>query len=285
MKSLFLWAVLGPLFFALAWMSYRGLSQKPVPIFLLEESADEMDAFRVDLFLSGSLGRMEPIALSVSQARQLREAFDQKDLSQIKPISQSLNAGSLIVGVSSPLENWPWFLGGGWAGWTGSENNTAFDNLTLADKIYLSLAATAPNGLPLAGVPAPTQNQTGVPSNLTPVPVVTPLTPGAVVRVKILNGCGIKNAADWAASRLKGPGIVISAVANADQFHYPKTLVQSSIGVPVALEEALERLGLSADQVEEMTSAQGDADVVVTVGRDYLNLRGKKRDRTHNGKK
>ncbi|HVM32404.1 MAG TPA: LytR C-terminal domain-containing protein, partial [bacterium] len=103
-------------------------------------------------------------------------------------------------------------------------------------------------------------------------------------RVKILNGCGITNAADWAAGRLKGPGVSITAVGNADGFNYPKTLIQSSIGTPVALEEAVERLGLRPDQVESLAAAE-DADVVVIVGRDYLNLRGKKRERTHSGKK
>lgn len=87
------------------------------------------------------------------------------------------------------------------------------------------------------------------------------------------------------AGRLKGPGIVISEVTNADQFHYRKTLIQSSIGVPVALEEALERLGVSQADVDVTGASEADADVVVTVGKDYLNLRGKARERSHNGKK
>ena len=224
-----------------------------------------------------------PVGLTGAQKKQLQEAYDQKNIGEIARVGQAVNAGKIVVGVSEPLEDWPWLIGGGLKGLLDNENSDVFDNLTPFDRFYLCMATAPPFGLPMAGVktsPSPAEPV----SNFTPVPAATQ-TSGGVVRVKILNGCGITNAADWVAGRLKGPGIVITEVTNADQFHYPKTLVQSSIGIPVALQEALERLGLAQETVDETSASEADADVVVVVGKDYLNLRGKSRERSRNGKK
>ncbi|MGH7738762.1 MAG: LytR C-terminal domain-containing protein [bacterium] len=280
MKAFLIAIVLGAVAVILGWLSYGGLSQKPIGVFLLEESPAELDAFQINLFLSGDRGQMKQIALTPAQTQQLREAFDQKDLSQIREIDEALNGGNIIVGVQAPLGNWPWFMGGGLSGMRNAGTSTVFDNLSLWDKLYLALVTRAPLGLAVGGVPVATRNVSDAVSGVTPVPLAAVQPAG--VRIKILNGCGITNAADWAAGRMKGPGIVITAVTNADGFHYAKTLVSSSVGEPVALADALNRLGLGSDRVTEMTEAQGDADVVVIVGRDYLSLRGKKRVRNLN---
>jgi len=126
--------------------------------------------------------------------------------------------------------------------------------------------------------------------------VKSPPTPGLsmpskVLRVEIQNGCGIKGAADWVARRLKGPGILITETGNADNFHYAKTAVKSSAGLPVALEDAVERLGLSKEAVEEVPSLSGLAllnpdpslpvDVIVIIGRDFQKLKERVRERAH----
>lgn len=283
MKAFLIAIVFGIVAVILGWLSYGGLSHKPIGIFLIEESPAELDAFQINLFLSGDRGQMKPIELTATQTQQLREAFDQKNMGQIREIGETFNAGSIIVGVQAPLGNWPWFMGGGFRGMEAAGTSSVFDNLTLWDKLYLALATRPPLGLPVGGVPVPTRNAPDSDLIATPAPAATVSSTG--VRIKILNGCGITNAADWAAGRMKGPGVVITAVTNADGFHYVKTQVSSSVGEPVALTDALDRLGLGSDRVTEMTEAQGDADVVVIVGRDYLSLRGKKRVRNLNGKK
>jgi hypothetical protein len=283
MKVLAAWAMGAVLLLFLGWTSYRELSRAPTRVFLIERSSEGIDVFQVNLFLSGTQGQIMPVGLTSAQKKQLQEAYDQKNLDEIARVGQAVNAGKIVVGVSEPMGDWPWFMGGGLKGLVDDENNDIFDNLTPFDRFYLCLATTPPFGLPLAGVKT-SPNPAGPVSNFAPVPAATQ-TSGGVVRVKILNGCGITNAADWVAGRLKGPGIVISEVTNADEFHYPKTLVRSSIGIPVALQEALERLGLAQESVDETGASEADADVVVVVGKDYLNLRGKSRERSHNGKK
>ncbi len=283
MKALIGWLMGFALVLFLSWTSYQALSRSPLSVFWVERSSEGVDAFRVNLFLSGARGQMAPISLTDAQKKILQDAFDQKNVSAIESLGQEVNGGQWLVGVSGSPGDWPWFIGGGLKSLWGVDNNVAFDNLTALDRIYLCLATRPPAGLPIEGVPAAQTTSAPAPHS-TPVPP-TAQTTEAVVRVKILNGCGITNAADWVAGRLKGPGIVISEVTNADQFHYPKTLVQSSIGVPVALAEALERLGVGQEDVDQTGAAEADADVVVTVGKDYLNLRGKARERAHNRKK
>jgi hypothetical protein len=283
MKVLAAWALGAALLLFLCWTSYRELSRAPIRVFLVEKSSDGIDVFQVNLFLSGTQGQIMPLGLTGAQKKQLQEAYDQKNMDEIARVGQAVNAGKIVVGVLEPMGDWPWFIGGGLKGLVDNENNDVFDNLTLFDRIYLCLTTAPPFGLPMAGVKISTNPPEPV-SNFAPVPTVSQNS-GGVVRVKILNGCGITNAADWVAGRLKGPGIVISEVTNADQFHYPKTLVRSSIGIPVALQEALERLGLAQEVVDETGASEADADVVVVVGKDYLNLRGKARERSHNGKK
>ncbi len=283
MKVVIGWLMGFALVLFLSWTSYESLSRVPLGVFWVEKSSEGVDAFQVDLFLSGARGQMTPISLTNAQKKLLQDAFDQKNISAVELLGQEVDGGKLLVGVSGSSGDWPWFIGGGIKSLWGGDNNVVFDNLTALDRIYLCLATQPPAGLSIGGVPAAQTTNAPV-LNPTPVPV-SAQNNGAVVRVKILNGCGITNAADWVAGRLKGPGIIISEVTNADQFHYPKTLVQSSIGVPVALAEALERLGVSQEDVESAGASEADADVVVTVGKDYLNLRGKARERSHNGKK
>ncbi|HVM31716.1 MAG TPA: hypothetical protein VMU88_01145, partial [bacterium] len=140
------------LFLFAVFESARGLSRDPLRIFLLEESETEMDAFSVELYLSGARGTSEPITLTGAQSQALREAFDQKQIGAIQETARALGAGAWVVAVPGPMENWPWFIGGGLSRPWGSGG---FDNLTWADKLYLSLATKAPLGLPLAGVPPP----------------------------------------------------------------------------------------------------------------------------------
>jgi hypothetical protein len=109
----------------------------------------------------------------------------------------------------------------------------------------------------------------------------TPLPFKGEVRLEILNGCGIKNAADWVARRIKGPGLMVTGTGNADNFKYDQTLLQTSVGVPVVLEEVLDRLGLTKESVQQVQSLAPPNDAVLIVGKDYRKLKERRRDRLH----
>ena len=266
------------LFLALAGAlaSRHWLSQSPATVFLLRGTGDSIEAFNLQLFLSGIQGRVDNIDLTPSQKKEADRILRERDETGLLQLSREVGGGKITVGLTDADENWPWFLGGGWKSWSLAGKINYFDNLAPWDRIYLNLTTETPPPPPFSM--ADSQNAAAPPGILpTPgagsnggVPVPGPL------RVEILNGCGITNAADWAARRLKGTGIVIMGIANADNFHYEKTVVQSSAGVPVALEDALGRMGLSKTAVEESAVSPGGADVTVIVGRDYLSLRGAK---------
>jgi hypothetical protein len=115
----------------------------------------------------------------------------------------------------------------------------------------------------------------------TPAVVPTPQPFNGEVRLEILNGCGITNAADWVARRVQGSGLTVTGTTNADNFHYSHTVLQTAVGVPVALEEVLDRLGLTKDDVQEVPSLAAPNDAVLIVGKDYRKLRERYRDRLH----
>jgi hypothetical protein len=73
----------------------------------------------------------------------------------------------------------------------------------------------------------------------------------------------------------------VTGTGNADNFKYERTLLQTSVGVPVALEEVLDRLGLTRDSVQEVPSLAPPNDAVLIVGKDYRRLRERRRDRLH----
>jgi hypothetical protein len=222
------------------------------------------------------------VSLAPGSQKEALAILAQTDLKHLEEFAKNYGGFSVVMGIPTNEEGWPGFLGGGFKGLFNPGEQVVFDNLQWTDRIYLSFAILPPPPAPfktdLPVVPTPsssTPNNSGVPIQLTLNPAPTP----SVVRVEILNGCGITNAADWVARRMKGPGIIITATGNADNFHYPKTIIQTAAGLPVALEEALDRLGLSKDSLQETTGLSSSVDVVVIIGKDFPKLRERNRER------
>lgn len=170
MKVVIGWSIGFVLVLFLSWTSYQSLSRSPLGVFMVEKSSDGVDAFQINLFLSGAKGQITPIVLNNEQKKSLQDAYDQKNIKAIESLGREVNAGKLLVGVSEPLGDWPWFIGGGIKSSWG-DNNVVFDNLTPLDRIYLCLATQPPAGLPIAGVPV-AQSNNAPDSNSTPVPVI-----------------------------------------------------------------------------------------------------------------
>lgn len=261
---------------------YPFLTRHPIFMFALKGADGVVEAFKLSAPLNGRDVVVESIPLGPDQKKEGREILVQKDSRRLAAFAKNYGSYPAVIGIPVTQEGWPGFLGGGLRGFFTDVLPGVFDNLQWADRFYLSFSMKAPppapftageetaEKLPVATSDVSTQHPPATPSS---VP-----TPG-VVRVEILNGCGITNAADWVARRVKGPGIVITDTDNADNFRYPQTIIRTCAGMPVALDEAVERLGLSKDSIQEVPSLSSSVDAVVIVGKDYPKLRGRFRER------
>ncbi len=255
-------------------------------MFVLKGSDGGIDAYAIDFFLDNLDPELKSITLSSEYQKLGRETLRSKDIKSLLAFSNHLGKWSFVTAIPGVEESWPGFLGGGIHGFLQRDQPESFDNLQPLDRLYLSLMLKMPSSLSLVEpnkTAAQLEQKPVIPPEMVPSFVSTPVTsiPQGVVRVEILNGCGITNAADWAARRLKGNGITIVGKDNADNFLYAKTIVRSAAGSPVALEEALDRLGLPKESVEEISNPPASADVVVIVGKDFRKLKERLRDRTH----
>jgi hypothetical protein len=279
-------AVLSALFLAalLLFFASFSLGSHPLSLFVLKGTGTSVEAFKINASLNGEEPKVEAVTLSAEQKKQGGSILDEKNTAALEAFSKSFGSYGAVIGMPTTEEGWPDYLGNGlkWVMEGMPQNN--FDDLQWTDRVYLAFALKVPPPEPF---PAPDlstgqtagNNPAAVPSPASGTP--TPVVFAGPVRVEILNGCGITNAADWAARRMKGQGITIVGSGNADNFQYPKTIVRTSAGIPVALEEALGRLGISKDSVEETASPDASADAVVIVGKDFPKLKGRKHVRTH----
>jgi hypothetical protein len=277
-KALFF---LMPLILLLVFL-YPALARHPVSIFVLKGMDGEIEAFKISAPLNGHESEVAAVFLNSDQKKEGGEILGQKDIQQLSTFAKNFGTFAAVIGVPVTQEGWPGFMGGGVRGLFSAGIPDVFNNLQWTDRLYLALWTRQPPPAPFLS------NEGGVallPTVLTPGSAATSFsspkpapTPG-LVRVEILNGCGITNAADWAARRVKGPGIIITDTGNADNFRYPETTVRTSAGIPVALEEAIERLGLTKDSVQEVPSLLSSVDAVVIVGKDYHKLRSRFRER------
>ncbi len=276
-----------------AWLSSRGLAQHPVKAIVFRltpglATADSslVEAFEVSAPLEGKEAQVQAFRLPGNLQTSLKQALTQKSISQLLSVTKSLGSWPLVVGMTGDGEGWPWYFGGGIKGFLGETSESFFDNLNVWDRLYLSFNWPVPPPapftatIPLDGLVANTQPST-TPEVTSPALVPTPEAFKGEVRLEILNGCGITNAADWVARRVKGPGLMVTGTTNADNFHYSHTVLQTAVGVPVALAEVLDRLGLTQDSVQEVPSLPPPNDAVLIVGRDYRKLKERRHDRLH----
>jgi hypothetical protein len=276
-----------------ALLSREALKSRPLTLFLLG-GGDPPSAFRVQADLGSGRTQLEPIRLDRNSARQAREILQKGETGALRALADGLGEFQGVLALQGP--EWekalPGVLGGGWSSFRFRRSDLCFSDLGPLDRMFLSLFLKTPETQGavqgdlvvdiLSGVrPTPTL---GLPTQGKDVPSQGPL------RVEIQNGCGIKGAADWAARRLEGPTLKVVGTGNAPNFRFPTSLVRSSVGRPVALEEALERLGLPPEALEEVPTLVGTlltgsqasqaVDVIVIIGRDFRRLQATaKKDR------
>jgi hypothetical protein len=279
-------AVFSAIFLAALFLFFASFSlgSRPLTLFILKGMGTSVEAFKINGFLNGQEPKVEAVALSTEQKKQGGGILDEKNRPALESFAKSFGSYGAVIGMPTMEEGWPDYLGNGlkWMLEGLPQNN--FDDLQWTDRVYLAFALKVPPPEPFAAPDLSGGQTVGNHPAATPPPASGTPTPAVLegpVRVEILNGCGITNAADWAARRMKGPGITIVGSGNADNFQYPKTIVRTSAGIPVALEEALGRLGISKDSVEETASPDASADAVVIVGKDFPKLKGRRHVRNH----
>jgi hypothetical protein len=268
---------------SLLFFASFSLGSRPISFFVLKGTGTSVEAFKIMAPLSGQEPKVEAVILSDEQKKQGGTILESRDEKALESFSKGFGTYGAVIGMPTTEEGWPDYLGNGLKCITGGAPQNNFDDLQWADRAYLAFALGVPPPEPFP-VPDLSRAQTvesGPSAAQTPSGPPTPVVFAGPLRVEILNGCGITNAADWAARRMKGPGITIAGSGNADNFQYPKTIVRTSAGIPVALEEALGRLGLSDDSVDETASGSASADVVVIVGKDFPKLKGRRHVRNH----
>ena len=260
------------------------LPNHPMNLFLLKERGDAVEAFKISAYLSGQETKMEALALSNEQKKRGRELLAQRSSGDLEVFSKNFGSYSAVIGMPAAEEGWPDYLGNGLKWMKDGMGQTVFDDLQWTDRIYLAFALRPPP--PETGSETELSPIQAVANNATTASPAFPITPtpenhSQVVRVEILNGCGITNAAEWAAGRMKGAGISVIDSGNADNFQYPKTIIRTSGETSPALEEALGRLGLSKNSIQETPLSNPNVDVVVIVGKDFRQLKGRRHERNH----
>ncbi len=271
--------------FTLLVFSFTSLKSHPIILFVLKVQGDTVQAYKVNAYLNGVEPTVEAIGLTNEQKKEGGKVLDERNESDLEMFSKNFGSFSAVIGMPTTQEDWPEYLGNGLKWFKDGMAQDVFDNLQWTDRLYLAMYLKCPplkefSSTEFTPGQAVESNPTASPSSIALQP--TPENPSGIVRVEILNGCGITNAAEWAARRMQGQGITIVDSGNADNFKYPKTIVRISGEMPAALEEALGRLGLSKDSIQNTFASTSKVDAVVIVGKDFHLLKGHRRERNHN---
>jgi LCP family protein required for cell wall assembly len=89
-------------------------------------------------------------------------------------------------------------------------------------------------------------------------------------RVAVLNGAGIEGLAGRTADYLRGQGLNVTVVGNADRLDYVRTIVIDYTGKPYTARFLMGLLNLTESQILVQTIPGNDVDVAVVVGSDVV---------------
>jgi hypothetical protein len=268
----------------LAYVSLFSLAKKPVSFFVLMAAGTGADAYKLDMALAPLSPTLARVTLSASQMREGAGILEQKSTLKLREFARQFGKWPAVIGIPSKDPLWPVYLGGGWRAVLSGCSTGEFDDLNFADKLYLALRTKAPAPISPAvdmpievGAPLTTEEA----SSKLATPVSASAAPAGPLRVEILNGCGIKRAADWVALRLKGPGIVITGTGNADNYRHSDTIIRTYRGVTPALEEVMKRMGIPLESAAMDDSLGTAIDVRIVIGKDFPKIKEQLRGRQH----
>lgn len=279
------------LFASLFAASHVALDRLPVRLSVIR-GGEVPQAFRLSLFLNHREPVVESLALTEEQKRDASRAIATQDVTGLRALSETLGGGGRYVAFTEAAgasSEWPAFLGGGWRALSSPRSTTWSSNLPWSERVVLALWTKTP---PEAPSPGPMVLPLDLPASATPGTAM-PQASGAAtnpsgsqaaepLRVEILNGCGITNAAEAVARAARQAGMTVVSTGNVTgpkRFKVPKTLLESRSGVPVALEDLCGRLGIPVSEIRTDVAAKNGVDVTLTLGRDYPKIRERLRGR------
>ena len=93
-----------------------------------------------------------------------------------------------------------------------------------------------------------------------------------VIRIEVLNGCGVAGVAEKVGRRLRGAGFDVMTWKNADSFNYPETIVIDRTGNFENARRVASAMGLRTHIQQIAQDPFRIEQVAVIVGRDYDRL-------------
>ena len=265
--SIFLTAIV------LSIVSFTYLDQRPVRFFFLKAHANRVEAFRIDVYLNQHLSTLTPLSLNNSQQFKSAQILSAKNLYQLQSLASSFGIFDFLIGSTQSDQEIDSF----WNNFLRRETSAdGFDNLNETDRIYFKLMAkrelSAQNSREAAinSIPIST---TGFIAPTVLVPAKKALF-APIVRVEILNGCGIKGASEWVVSRVASQTISAKNGGNAANFNYPDSQIVCSTAASPDLIKVLTVLGFTKlKQISSKTLPAG-YDAVLIVGKDFQTIKG-----------
>ena len=94
-----------------------------------------------------------------------------------------------------------------------------------------------------------------------------------MIKIDVLNGCGVTGIAGKSQKWLKRNGFRIRLAENADRHDYSKSIIQDRSGNIKAAKELAEALGIESSQIIPLTGTPSPyVDLTLVIGKDYKRL-------------
>jgi LCP family protein required for cell wall assembly len=88
-------------------------------------------------------------------------------------------------------------------------------------------------------------------------------------KVSVLNGAGVEGLASSTADYLRGQGLTVTTVGNADRLDYTKSIIIDYTGKPYTARYLMNLMNLSESQILSQANPDSDVDVAVILGADW----------------
>jgi hypothetical protein len=98
-------------------------------------------------------------------------------------------------------------------------------------------------------------------------------TPGGIIQIDVLNGCGASGAATTFTGYLRARGFDVVEISNYKSFDMKETLVVDRTGDGTAAEKVAYALGVGKDHIIHQINRDYFVDVSVVIGLDYGSLK------------
>ncbi len=106
-----------------------------------------------------------------------------------------------------------------------------------------------------------------------PVETTSARTPGDIIQIDVLNGCGISRAASSVTSYLRARGYDVVEIRNYKTFDLAESLVIDRTGDLDTARKVAYALGVTERNIVQQISQDYYVDISVVIGKDYSSLK------------